>query len=42
MLLLQAEIEIVQNLNFTKQKTNKNTPLVRVIDEYLQKLDYNM
>ena len=42
MLLLQAEKEIVQHLNFTKQKTNKNERLIKAIDEYLQKLDYNM
>ena len=41
-LLLQAEKEAILQMNFTRNQSNKRTPLTRNIDEYLRQIDYDM
>ena len=40
--LLQAEKELVNHLNVTKDKLKENTALRKAVDDYLQVVDYDL
>ena len=40
--LLQAEKELVNHLNVTKDRLKENTALRKVVDDYLQMVDYDL